>query len=1132
MAIEVASAAVKIEPDFTGFAGAVGTGVRSQTRQVGAAAQQLGAGLTAAVTLPIAAVGAAAVKSFADFDEALTSSLAIVQDFGTTTREDFEQTARDVARATTFSATEAAEAYFFLASAGLSAETQLAALPQVARFAQAGNFDLATATDLATDAQSALGLSSDDTAESLENLARVQDVLVKANTLANATVEQFATSLTNKAGTALKLLGKDIEEGVAVLAVYADQGIKGQIAGENLSRVLKGLDINARANAEEFEALGIEVFDAAGEMVNIADIAEDLTEALGDLSDEERGAAIEALGFTARQQDVIKTLIGTEDQIRAYEEALRDANGITDEIANRQLQSFSAQLSIARSRLTDAAITIGEDLAPAILGLTQAVATVADFFVALPDPIKRTITILAGFAAAAGPILLIGGRLAQAVVALRTLRVTSGRGASQALAYAAAQRQAAVSTAALGAAATRAAPAVTGLAGAQSAAVGGRVNTSLVRGGGAAAVTGLAAGGGGRLAGIGAGVAAGGRLALRGAGAAGLGFLGGDLLGSLVQGFETEEGTTGDAIKDSIGNAVRFGVTGAAAGFAVGGPVGAAVGGVGGAVVGGLVGFFRSDRSGEEISEAVEETVRSRIADALEGLQLSERELQAAAQTLDTAIQTVIITGVQEGLTSVEAAGLGDRAEKIVADLLDQGFDATEVADSLATVFNEGVNGGLSDLEITDAVIADIQAKAATSLNEAVSGVGGIFVEELQPEFQTVFGEALAAGGSTIEAFNAGIAANARDLDLSLVADSFIGELAAIPSIFGETFDEARSVSSEKLLELAQANAEGAAAFTDNIRTLTEAGLVTLADQIVQKGPAAAAEAEALAGDLETALQIEGTLRNIAQDDIDAFLSEFEGADPATVSAAFIEQFVDPLTDERTAEEARAAAAAINDAIGAVLSPESGDAVGRAYINNLSDGARSAFEAQVGNLIAAGQAPAEAVESVLAPERANAIAAGYNTGLEEGIDFSAASEKAVTEAESINDLVGLTLGIGSPSTVTTAFGEDYGAGLESGLTTGFAGIPALVAAQGATINEALQAALNPADAETAGRQYIEGLNRGLGTAVVAPTVTGGGGAGGGATNRTTNITINNPTTRNASRDATRIALLDRLAGES
>src|SRR6056297_3369167 len=177
----------------------------------------------------LAALGAAgavaAVREFAKFDAKMTESVAIMGNVSDALREDLASAAREVAQQTAFSAEQAAESFYFLASAGLDAEQSIAALPQVAAFAQAGMFDMATATDLATDAQSALGLTSNDAAENLDNLTRVTDVFVKANTLENTTVEQLATALTTKAGNALKTVGKDIEEGAAALAVFADQGI-------------------------------------------------------------------------------------------------------------------------------------------------------------------------------------------------------------------------------------------------------------------------------------------------------------------------------------------------------------------------------------------------------------------------------------------------------------------------------------------------------------------------------------------------------------------------------------------------------------------------------------------------------------------------------------------------------------------------------------------------------------------------------------------------------------------------------------------------------------------------------------------------------------------------------------------
>ena len=303
-------------------------------------------------------------RSFLDFDAAMVESLAIMGDVSAGMRDEMAGAAKDVAKTTTFSATQAAESYFYLASAGLDAQQSIAALPQVAKFAQAGMFDMAQATDLATDAQSALGLTVADAVQNLTNLTRVTDVLVKANTLANASVEQFSEALTNKAGAALKVVGKDIEEGVAVLAAFADQGMKGADAGTALNIVFRDLQTKALQNKKAFKDLGVTVFDATGEMRNAADIIGDLESALAGMSDEQKKATLLQLGFTDKSISYIQTILGQSEAIRAYEVQLRSAAGTTAEVAAKQLESFKAQLKLTTNTLQSMIITLVSAVLP------------------------------------------------------------------------------------------------------------------------------------------------------------------------------------------------------------------------------------------------------------------------------------------------------------------------------------------------------------------------------------------------------------------------------------------------------------------------------------------------------------------------------------------------------------------------------------------------------------------------------------------------------------------------------------------------------------------------------------------------------------------------------------------------
>ena len=306
-----------------------------------------------------------ATKQFVAFDDAMTQSLAIMN-ATVEQQEGMSRTARQVALETTFSAKETAESFFFLASAGLNAEQQIQALPQVAKFAQAGMFDMATATDLATDAQSALGLTVSDAQQNLTNLTRVTDVLVKANTLANASVQQFSEALTSKAGSALKVVNKDIEEGVAVLAVFADAGVKGAEGGEKLNQVLRDIPRATAKNGEEFRKLGLEMFDTEGNMKNVADIVEELDRVLKPMSDELKASTLDQLGLNRGVADAVKILSGSTDKIREYEQALRDSGGTTQEVADKQLDSLQSQISLAGDKFREIGLIIMDEFAPAL----------------------------------------------------------------------------------------------------------------------------------------------------------------------------------------------------------------------------------------------------------------------------------------------------------------------------------------------------------------------------------------------------------------------------------------------------------------------------------------------------------------------------------------------------------------------------------------------------------------------------------------------------------------------------------------------------------------------------------------------------------------------------------------------
>jgi TP901 family phage tail tape measure protein len=370
-------------------------GARGNLGKFGAFATSLRGGLAVGGATAVVGGLTKAIGSSEDFNRALNSSLAIMGNVSADMRGKMTAAAFDVASATKFSASEAAESYFFLASAGMNAAQSLAALPKVAQFAQAGNFSMALATDLLTDAQSALGLSVKDTRKNMENMSRVSNVLVKANTLANASVQQFSESLTNKAGASLRLVNKDIEEGVAVLAAFADQGVKGAEAGTALGIIMRDLQTKALANVSAFREAGVAVFDHTGKMRNIASIIKDIEMLLGGMSDANKKAALSQLGFADKSVAFIQTLVGTSSKIREYESALRSAGNATEEVSSKQMTPLQSAFERIKAAGSELGTTLGTPLAtiiaPAVEGIAASVGGISDGFKAVASSISSLV---------------------------------------------------------------------------------------------------------------------------------------------------------------------------------------------------------------------------------------------------------------------------------------------------------------------------------------------------------------------------------------------------------------------------------------------------------------------------------------------------------------------------------------------------------------------------------------------------------------------------------------------------------------------------------------------------------------------------------------------------------------------
>ena len=129
--------------------------------------------------------------------------------------------------------------------------------------------------------------------------------------------------------------------------------------------------------------------------------------ASGGMSDETAKVTLKQLGFADKSLGFIQALLGSSDAIRGYEFALREAGGTTQEIADKQLRSFTAQMILFKNQIVDIAITVGEVLAPIIAKVTQSIMPLIQGFREMNDSQLRIVIGAVALAAALGPVLIV-----------------------------------------------------------------------------------------------------------------------------------------------------------------------------------------------------------------------------------------------------------------------------------------------------------------------------------------------------------------------------------------------------------------------------------------------------------------------------------------------------------------------------------------------------------------------------------------------------------------------------------------------------------------------------------------------------------------------------------------------------
>jgi len=359
LAVKIAG---KLESSFNASLGAAGKGLKNLTKTIAAA--------SAAAAIALAGLGLAAINVGSTFEQGMSQVAATMlidksTAEGAAAFQTLEDAARECGRSTAFTATEASEALNYLALAGYDAEKAAAALPTVLRLAGAGAMDLASASDMVTDSMAALQIEATES-----NLTMFADQMAMTASKANTSVAQLGEAILTVGGTAKDMAGGTTELNAA-LGILADSGMKGSEGGTKLRNMILSLRSPTESASKLMKNLGVEVYDAAGNMRGINEVFGDLNTAMD--------------GMTAEGKDQIMNEIFNKTDLKAAEAMLAGCGERFDELTGYidasagacedmyaiQLDNLNGDLAIMKSGLEDLGITLYQDVNGPLRGTVQ-----------------------------------------------------------------------------------------------------------------------------------------------------------------------------------------------------------------------------------------------------------------------------------------------------------------------------------------------------------------------------------------------------------------------------------------------------------------------------------------------------------------------------------------------------------------------------------------------------------------------------------------------------------------------------------------------------------------------------------------------------------------------------------------
>ena len=392
---------------------AIGSSLDSNAQKIA----NFGRNFTFGYTLPVTYGAKKVVDSFVETDNSLRRVAAAASD-GVASKfsesfESIEKAARKSSKGTVYSMREVSDGMEALVKANWKVSEAQEGVIHVMNLAAVEGMDLARATEIVSDGMAAFKMEAKDT-------ATFTDVLTIASVKSTTNISEMGEAFKYAAPIA-GTLNYSIQDLATGLALMANNGIKGSLAGTSLRGGLTNLVKPSAEAKRALDGIGFSMVDANGKTKKFLPVIQELREKTKNMTETQKQHFAAAVFGKTAMSGWLAILNASDGKVNELTNSINNSKEATQKMADQLNSGAGGAIKKFKATLSNAAYETGKAWGPALKSIADGATELLKAFNNSSDGTKRFITGLIGITAAAAPLTWAIGNLISPFIKLKNL---------------------------------------------------------------------------------------------------------------------------------------------------------------------------------------------------------------------------------------------------------------------------------------------------------------------------------------------------------------------------------------------------------------------------------------------------------------------------------------------------------------------------------------------------------------------------------------------------------------------------------------------------------------------------------------------------------------------------------------